>query len=98
MLLVGHRKYLHLFTLSTDSSLETPGSTRDFCMEKTPSYAAAQASGHRMAPGTKHLYESSLVLYKCHRKGFAGPLDQMIGKVQGNAGRSRKDMFTPYHF
>ena len=63
-------------------------------MEKTPNYAAAQASGLRMAPGTKQLYESSLVLHKCHGKGFAGTADQMIGKVQGNAGRSREDVYT----
>lgn len=97
--MVNHRKYLGLFTLSMDSSLQIPGSTRDKCLlEKTPSYAAAQASGHRMAPGTKHLYESSFVLYKCHGKGFAGALDHIIGKVQGNAGRSRKNMFIPYPF
>lgn len=54
-------------------------------MEKTPNYAAAQASGHRMAPGTKHLYESSFELCKCQGKGFAGALDQMIGEVQGKA-------------
>lgn len=67
-------------------------------MEKTPNYAAAQASGHRMAPGTKQLHESSLVLCKCRGKGFTGTADQMIGRVQGNAGRSREDVFTPYHF
>lgn len=67
-------------------------------MEKTPNYAAAQVSGHRMAPGTKHLYESSFVLHKCHGKGFAVALDQMIGEVQGNEGKSKKDMFTPYPF
>lgn len=67
-------------------------------MEKMPNYAAAQASGHRMAPGTKQLYESSLVLRKCHGKGFAGTADQMTGKVQGNAGRSREDVFIPCPF
>lgn len=67
-------------------------------MEKTPNYAAAQASGHRVAPGTKQLYEPSLVLRKCHGKGFAGTADQMIGKLQGNTGRSRKKVFIPYPF
>lgn len=65
---------------------------------KTPNYAAAQANDHRTAPGTKNLYESGFVLHRCHGKGFAGALDQMTGKVEGNAGRSRKNMFTPYPF
>lgn len=67
-------------------------------MEKTLNCAAAQASGHGMAPGTKELYESSLELRKCRGKGFAGIADQMTGKVQGNAGRSREDTFIPYPF
>lgn len=65
-------------------------------MEKTPNYAAAQESGHRMASATKQMYESSLVLHKCYGKGFWK--DQGIGKVQGNAFRSREDMFIPYPF
>lgn len=68
-------------------------------MEKMPNYAAAQASGHRMAPGPKQLYESSLVLRKCHGKGLGVTVDQKIlCKMQGNAGRSREDVFIPYPF
>lgn len=46
--------------------------------------------------GLRYKAESSPVLCKCCGKGFAGTVDQMIGKEQGNAGRSSEDNFLLY--